>query len=62
MMSTTGQSGYETFTVNTGAYLSTGTDYAFFVSAANFFDGSYGTGFMGGNAYNHYANVICFHV
>ncbi|MBI2411779.1 MAG: PEP-CTERM sorting domain-containing protein [Deltaproteobacteria bacterium] len=41
-------SGYETFTVNTGGVsLSTGTDYVFFVSTLNYYDGWWSFGKIG---------------
>ena len=47
-MATSNAVGFETFTVNTGGVtLLTGTDYVFFLSASNFFDGEPGNGKMG---------------
>ena len=47
-MSTSNAVGFEALTVNTGGVtLSTGTDYVFFLSASNFFDGEPGNGKMG---------------
>lgn len=56
MLSTTGSNGYETFTVDTGGVsLSTWTNYAFFISASNFFDNVGGTSSLGGST-DGYAN------
>lgn len=61
MLSSDGLTGWETVSVNTGGVnLTTGTDYIFFVSASNFYDGSYGTGALGATN-SSYANGNFFY-